>query len=178
MRRKSHVSLPTHQTQFAHANGYVSYVTSNSLPCHSWYSSLHSQCCFAGRGHNTNPSEVRFLCEQELDPSSGFIDCFGQSGNRLSVLMDMLHLPATRQALSMTTNAQISAAYKAMSKNYCKTSGSETVLRNRMCGCCGHFEEEGDSMKRCSGCMTEFYCSPECQRAAWSDHQHICNPVP
>jgi hypothetical protein len=132
----------------------------------------------AGRGHRTNPSEVRFLCEQELDPLSGAIDCFGQSGNRLSVLMSILDLPSTRQSLSKTTNAKISAAYKAMSKNYCKTDGSETIIPNRMCGFCGHFQEEKDRMKRCGGCLTEFYCSPECQRSAWSDHQHICNPAP
>jgi hypothetical protein len=138
----------------------------------------HNVLLQTGRGHNINPSEVRFLCELELDPTSEAVDKFGQSGNRLVVLMDILERPCTRRALSMTTNAEIAAAYKSLSKKVAKDSdfGSDSTVPNRMCGSCGLFEEEGVKMKRCARCNIEFYCSIECQRNAWPDHQHVCNP--
>jgi hypothetical protein len=136
----------------------------------------HNILLQTGRGHNINPSEVRFLCELELDPTSGAVDN-GLNGNRLAVLMDILERPCTRRALSMTTDADI-AAYKLLSKKNAKDSdyGSDIFVRNRMYGCCGLFEEEGVKMKRCARCMIEFYCSAECQRSAWPDHQLVCNP--
>lgn len=138
----------------------------------------HNVLLQTGRGHNINPSEIRFLCELELDPTSGAVDKFGQIGNRLAVLMDILERPCTRRALSMTTNAEIAAAYKLLSKKVAKDSdyGSDITVPNRMCGSCGFFEEEGVKMKRCARCMIEFYCSAECQRDAWPDHQLVCNP--
>ena len=92
--------------------------------------------------------------------------------------MDLLQRPCTRRALSTTTDAEIRAAYKTLSKRAAKGSvyGAESAIPNRMCGCCGCFEEEPNGMKRCSRCLIEFYCSAECQRTAWSDHQHVCNP--
>ena len=165
--------------EVAHANDAATFYLDQRCAMDLTYRYLlikHNLLMQTGRGHNTNPSEVRFLCELELDPTSGFVDSLGQSGNRLVVLMTILGRPPSRKSLSMTTNAEISAAYKSMSKDYCKTDFSKLVTPNRMCGCCGYFEEEGIRMKRCGGCLIEFYCSPECQRTAWTNHQHVCNP--
>ena len=138
----------------------------------------HNLLMQTGRGHNTNPSEMRFLCELELDPTSGSTDSLGQSGNRLAVLMEILERPRTRRALVLTTDAEIVSAYKLLAKRVAKDSdfGAETTVPNRMCGRCGCFEEERNGMKRCGRCLIEFYCSAECQSTAWPDHQHVCNP--
>jgi hypothetical protein len=133
----------------------------------------HNLLLMTGRGRNIKPSEVRFLCLQELDPSLDFHFSMGKrSGNRLATVMRHLNRPCSRQSLSMTTDAEISVVYKLISKSLIKSE-----LFNKMCGCCGYFEEEGRRLKRCGGCLIEFYCSSECQQTAWSDHRHICNPV-
>jgi hypothetical protein len=139
----------------------------------------HNLLLQTGRGHNINLSEVRFMCEIELDPTSGASDnILGQSGNRLAVLMDFLKRPCTRRAFAVTTDAEIATAYKWIAKRATKDSnyGAETTIPNRMCGCCGFFEEPHAKMKRCSRCLIEFYCSAECQRIAWPEHQAVCNP--
>ena len=138
----------------------------------------HNLLLQTGRGHNINQSEVRFLCELELDPTSGaFFN--GESGNRLCGLMSHLKRPFTRRSLLITSNAEIADFYKFLSKKMAKDLdyGADTFVPTRMCGGCRHFEEEGNKMKRCGRCLIEFYCSSECQRSAWSDHQHVCIPA-
>lgn len=138
----------------------------------------HNLLLQTGRGRNINPCEVRFLCELELDPTSG-ATINGQSGNRLCGLMSHLERPFTRRSLLITSNDEIADFYKFLAKKMTKDldCGADTMVPTRMCGGCRCFEEEGHRMKRCSRCLIEFYCSTECQRSAWPDHQHVCNPA-
>lgn len=47
----------------------------------------------------------------------------------------------------------------------------EEVLEDPKCALCGM-----DAVKRCSRCQTEWYCSRECQVAAWKKyHKEVCN---
>jgi hypothetical protein len=139
----------------------------------------HNLLLQTGRGHNINPSEVRFLCKLELDPTCGATDKLGQSGNRLCGLMSHFGRPFTQRSLLITSDAEISDFYKFLAKKATKDMdyGADTVVPNRICGHCRYFEEEGNKMKRCSRCLIEFYCSSECQRSAWPDHQHVCDPA-
>ena len=138
----------------------------------------HNLLLQTGRGRNINPSEVRFLCELELDPTSG-ATLLGQNGNRLCGLMFHLKRPFTRRSLLITSNDEIADFYKFLAKKmtYDLDCGADTMVLTRKCGGCRGFEEEGNRMKRCSRCLIEYYCSSECQRSAWPDHQHVCNPA-
>jgi hypothetical protein len=117
--------------------------------------------------------------ELELDPTSGATDKNGQSGNRLCGLMPHLKRPFTRRSLLITSNTEIADFYNFLAKKMAKHSnyGADTSVPTRMCGGCRHFEEEGNKMKRCNRCLIEFYCSSECQRSAWPEHQHVCIPA-
>eukprot|EP00088_Acartia_fossae_P006428 TRINITY_DN12959_c0_g1_i2.p1 TRINITY_DN12959_c0_g1~~TRINITY_DN12959_c0_g1_i2.p1 ORF type:complete len:351 (+),score=48.42 TRINITY_DN12959_c0_g1_i2:35-1087(+) len=41
---------------------------------------------------------------------------------------------------------------------------------------CGHCEKRGESLSTCSGCLAQFYCSPQCQKANWKTHKRACKP--
>jgi hypothetical protein len=139
----------------------------------------HDLMMQTGRGRNINPSEVRFICEMELDHLT---HTFFTSVDRLAWLMDQFERPCTRRALAMTTDAEIASVHKFVSKMVAKDMYvAKSTVPIRMCGCCGFCEELGTSklprMKRCGSCLIEYYCSSECQRTAWPDHKFICNPL-
>jgi hypothetical protein len=152
MRRNSHVSLPAHQAQSAAADR-------------------------TGTQHKPVRSSilVRII---ELDPTSG-ATVLGVNGNRLCGLMSHLKRPFTLRSLLITSNDEIADFYKFLAKKMIKDLdyGADTMVMTRMCGGCRCFEEEGNRMKRCSRCLIEYYCSSECQRSVWPDHQHVCNPA-
>ena len=35
----------------------------------------------------------------------------------------------------------------------------------------------GVELKRCAGCKVAWYCSKECQNAAWPEHKKTCAPA-
>lgn len=39
---------------------------------------------------------------------------------------------------------------------------------------CGHCHKIHDKLSRCSRCHSAFYCSRDCQRAAWKVHKQVC----
>ncbi|KAJ6488129.1 hypothetical protein C8R47DRAFT_1126730 [Mycena vitilis] len=49
-------------------------------------------------------------------------------------------------------------------------------LNEHSCGspACRNSKLKGATMKQCAQCRTEYYCSPECQRADWSRHKPWC----
>jgi len=46
----------------------------------------------------------------------------------------------------------------------------EEFMEDPKCSACGKPAE-----KRCSRCKLEWYCSRECQVAAWKDHKKLCD---
>lgn len=49
----------------------------------------------------------------------------------------------------------------------------QTSTGMRTCGACG---TTAPRMKRCSRCLAAWYCSPQCQAAAWKEHRKACAP--
>ena len=47
------------------------------------------------------------------------------------------------------------------------------MIGSDVCAQCG----KADAKKRCSQCKCVFYCSADCQRAAWPDHKTACMEV-
>ena len=90
----------------------------------------HNLLLQTGRGQNINPSEVRFMCDLELDPTSGATDKNGQSGNRLCGLMSHLKRPFTRRSLLITSNAEIADFCKFLAKKVAKDLdyGADTAV--------------------------------------------------
>lgn len=62
-----------------------------------------------------------------------------------------------------------------------KELGSEVPFQREgegfrhMCGGCGSFEEASKDYLRCGRCLTERYCSKECQVSSWKDHKPLCS---
>ena len=53
------------------------------------------------------------------------------------------------------------------------SSTTESVKKNAVCASC---QKIPTNPKRCGRCKTIFYCSPECQRAHWTQHKIVCSP--
>ena len=47
---------------------------------------------------------------------------------------------------------------------------------SRYCNCCQK-EERNVNFKRCSACKLVYYCSTECQKRHWNDHQSLCKAI-
>ena len=43
------------------------------------------------------------------------------------------------------------------------------------CARCGERPKRGVALKRCSGCKQAWYCSSQCQQAAWKQHKKVCS---
>ena len=43
-----------------------------------------------------------------------------------------------------------------------------------LCSFCGQGESSGTSLKRCSRCKKNLYCSRVCQSIQWSEHKKYC----
>ena len=52
------------------------------------------------------------------------------------------------------------------------TAGGKVI--ERVCDHCGKWQVEGVKLSRCSVCMQVYYCSKECQKAAWPEHKKGC----
>ena len=46
--------------------------------------------------------------------------------------------------------------------------------KNKTCATCGSFGGKDAKLMKCSGCMSTFYCSPECQKSNWKKHKAEC----
>ena len=44
-------------------------------------------------------------------------------------------------------------------------------------GRCSHCDEVQGKLRACSGCLTHYYCSKDCQRAAWKQHKPLCREL-
>ena len=54
-------------------------------------------------------------------------------------------------------------------------NGGNLIEMKSACANCGATEcQEGTPLKKCSGCRTVYFCSGECQKAAWKDHKIVC----
>jgi hypothetical protein len=53
-----------------------------------------------------------------------------------------------------------------------------SVLGTKKTRTCGQCQKEEESMKRCSGCGTVYYCSSKCQKDHWKLHKPNCKKSP
>jgi len=125
------------------------------------------------RGKHVSPSEVRFICEVELET---YGDNDTDKCDYACVLLGLLGRPCTRAALAITTLAEIKHIYQKVLPRELKLWGD--VEGTRMCGNCGIFEETPKSFSRCGKCLHEFYCSKNCQMKAWKEHKLLCSGGP
>lgn len=61
---------------------------------------------------------------------------------------------------------------------FCKIFPIMNVFNEKLvcCGCYAEREEQGPNpLKRCSRCLSVWYCSVECQKKAWAVHKTVCN---
>jgi NADH pyrophosphatase NudC (nudix superfamily) len=142
-----------------------------------------------------NISELKFVCEYELECCS-HIDDPKQCANVAETTLQFLRLPKTKKALSSLSNQQLKEAYIKNMKDciqyndtdlfedvhnciqYNDTDLFEDVHNcSKMCGSCGKFEEADmeEPYKKCSACLTENYCSRECQKNDWKNHKMTCS---
>jgi len=65
-----------------------------------------------------------------------------------------------------------SGLYKTLSTS---ADGGNMIEMKSSCLNCGATEcQEGTPLKKCSGCRTVYFCSGECQKAAWKEHKIVC----
>ena len=117
----------------------------------------HNLLTMTNRFKYTNPNEVRFMCEYEMEtyPDPMVDECPG----RALAILRALNRPYTQQALAAVTTNEIRHVYRNVMKPMMKDSS----VVSRMCSHCGQFEEQ-IKFKACSRCHSEFYCSTECQK--------------
>ncbi|GAQ91155.1 hypothetical protein KFL_007360020 [Klebsormidium nitens] len=58
------------------------------------------------------------------------------------------------------------------------TSKREGRAKERACAKCGTTQKQRGSgepaFKKCSRCMSTYYCGPQCQKAHWKEHKPVC----
>jgi hypothetical protein len=141
----------------------------------------HNLLWQTNRHKKLNISELRFVCEYELENCSPN-DPPSKCAKVADVLLKELRVPRTKEAFSSLTNQQIKEAYITSSKKHIPSDAYQSVKEwSSMCGSCGKFEEPEkkscprESYKKCSACLTEHYCSRECQKKDWKNHKITCN---
>lgn len=125
------------------------------------------------RSNMTKASEIRFLCEFELDHNS---EGPAAGGFRAETILRLLKKPITSAALAKLTDTEIADAFVKFtgSRRRQEAWGRTTKSITHMCGECGVFEDSLDKFLVCGGCKHECYCSPECQKKGWKLHKPIC----
>jgi hypothetical protein len=137
----------------------------------------HNLLWQTNRYKKINISELKFVCEYELEfcsPNDDETKCMKVAHNILQVM----RLSTTKQAFSSISNQQIKDSYfKYMKRNIPVDAQEFVQLCSKMCGSCGKFEEAEmeEPYKKCSACLTENYCSRECQKNDWKNHKITCN---
>lgn len=54
----------------------------------------------------------------------------------------------------------------------------QTTGKLKSCDSCQRMESKRGDYSRCSRCLIVYYCSRECQRAAWRQHKKVCGSKP
>jgi hypothetical protein len=139
----------------------------------------HNLLWQTNRYKNINISELKWVCEYEVEYCS-HIDNPKQCANVAETTLQYLRLPKTKKALSSLSNQQLKEAYIKNMKDCIQydTDLFEDVNNcSKMCGSCGELEEAYMEMlyKKCSACLTENYCSRDCQKKDWKNHKMTCS---
>ena len=154
----------------------------------------HNLLIQTNRARKTNKSELRFLIEYEFDNhynKKGKIQ--EESAKRSSKILDTLRLRHTKESYATLSDKDIKRGYLTTMQ---QDLGCMYTYDSQMCGECGVFEVHADKeteikgkvkgkekaeagsgtkFKKCGRCLTEVYCSLECQHAAWKQHKILCN---
>lgn len=73
--------------------------------------------------------------------------------------------------LSKIASLHIYQAYHKFNQ-FLKTNGTSIKMPPKMCANCGDNEIK---MKKCSECLSTYYCSEDCQKHDWKFHKKNCN---
>ncbi len=84
----------------------------------------------------------------------------GSSSVRYPVHMTMVHERSRRTFTAVVSHS--SGGLQASSEH----------VNRRVCAQCN--QRFGRSLRACSRCLVVYYCSRDCQRAAWPEHRNVC----
>jgi len=71
-------------------------------------------------------------------------------------------------------NVNVSASKNEKNDNKNDNGNCKANVNEKHCHGCGMVSER---VKRCGQCQSVFYCSQDCQRAAWKGHKDSCNQM-